>query len=47
MGDGGQSPGEGEKERDKVCPDAGHPPGKPYGKPQVLEGQGTRQMPNV
>ena len=23
------------------------PPGKPYGKPQVLEGQGTRQMPNL
>ena len=39
--------GEGEKERDKACPDAGRPPGKPYGKPQVLEGQGMRQMPNL
>ena len=39
--------GEGEKERDKACPDAGRPPEKPYGKPQVLEGQGTRQMPNL
>ena len=27
--------------------DAGHPPGKPYGKPRVLEGQGMRQMPNL
>ena len=32
-GKGGQGPGKGEKERDKPCPDAGHPPGKPYGKP--------------
>ena len=46
-GEGGQGPGEGEKERGKACPDAGRPPGKPYGKPQVLEGQGTRQMPNL
>ena len=46
-GEGGQGPGKGEKERDKACPDAGHPPGKPYGKPRVLEGQGTRQMPNL
>ena len=43
-GKGVQDPGKGEKERDKACPDAGHPPGKPYGKPQVPEGQGTRQM---
>ena len=39
-GEGGQGPGKGEKERDKACPDDGHPPGKPYGKPRVLEGQG-------
>ena len=39
--EGSQGPGEGEKERDKACPDAGHLPGKPYGKPQVLKGQGT------
>ena len=45
--EGGQGPGEGEKERDKACPDAGRPPGKPCGKPRVLEGQGTRQMPNL
>ena len=31
--EGGQGPGEGEKERDKACPDAGRPPGKPYGTP--------------
>ena len=42
-----QGPGKGEKERDKACPDAGRPPAKPYGKPQVLKGQGTRQMPNL
>ena len=39
-----------ERERQKeirTCPDAGRPPGKPYGKPQVLEGQGRRQMPNL
>ena len=36
-GEGGQGPGKGEKERDKACPDAGCPPGKPYGKPRVLE----------
>ena len=41
-GEGGQGPGEGEKERDKACPDAGCPPEKPYGKPRVLEEQGTR-----
>ena len=35
--EGGQGPGKGEKERDKTCPDAGHPPGKTYGKPRVLE----------
>ena len=46
-GEGGQGPGEGEKERDKACPDAGRPPEKPYGKPRVLEGQGTRQMPDL
>ena len=46
-GEGGQNPGKGEKEREKPCPDAGCPPGKPYGKPQVLKGQGTRQMPNL
>ena len=45
--EGSQGPGEGEKERDKACLDAGHPPGKPYGKPQILEGQDTRQMPNL
>ena len=28
-GEGGQGPGKGEKEGDKACPDAGHPPGKP------------------
>ena len=28
-----------EKRRDKACPDAGCPPGKPYGKPQILKGQ--------
>ena len=39
--EGGQSPEKGEKERDKSHPDAGCPPGKPYGKPQVLEGWGT------
>ena len=46
-GKGGQGPGKGEKERDKACPDTGCPPGKPYGKSQVLKGQGTRQMPNL
>ena len=46
-GEGGQGPGKGEKERDKACPDAGCPPGKPYGKPQVLKGQGRRQMSNL
>ena len=46
-GKGGQGLGKGKKERDKACPDAGHPPGKPYGKPQILEGQDTRQMPNL
>ena len=45
-GEGGQDPGKG-KRRDKVCPDAGCPPGKPYGKPWVLEGQGMRQTPNL
>ena len=38
--EGGQDPGKGEKERDKACPDADHPPGKPYVKPRVLEEQG-------
>ena len=37
----------GEKEKYKASPDADHPPGKPYGKPQVLKGQGMRQMPNL
>ena len=46
-GEGGQGPGKGEMERDKVCPDAGDPPGKPYGRPQVLKRQGMRQMPNL
>ena len=46
-GEGGQGPGKEEKERDKACPDAGCPPGKPYSKTLVLEGQGTRQMPNL
>ena len=36
-----------ERKRDKACPDAGCPPEKPYGKPRVLEGQGTRQMPDL
>ena len=45
--EGGQGPGEGEKERDKACPDAGCPPEKPYGKPRVLEAQGMRQMPDL
>ena len=44
-GEGGQGPGKGEKKRAKACIDAGHPPVKPYGKLQVLEGQGMRQMP--
>ena len=34
-GKGGQGPGKGEKERDKPCPDAGCPPGKPYSRPQT------------
>ena len=46
-GEGGQGPGKGEKERDKTCPDSGHPPGKPYGKYQVHKGQGMRKMPNL
>ena len=46
-GDGEQAPGKGKKERDKACPDAGCPPGKLHGRPQVLEGQGTRQIPNL
>ena len=36
-----------EKRRDKAYPDAGCPPGKPYGKPLVLKGEGTRQVPNL
>ena len=36
-----------ERKKDKACPDAGRPPEKPYGKPRVLEGQGTRQMPDL
>ena len=47
MGEAGQGPGKGEKERDKVCPDAGSPPGTAYGTTQVLEGQDMRQMPNL
>ena len=35
------------KERDKACLDAGCPPGKPYGKPRILEGQSMRQRPNL
>ena len=35
------------EKRHKACPDAGRPPGKPYGKPRVIEGKGTRQMPNL
>ena len=46
-GEGGQGPGEGEKERDKACPDAGRPPEEPYGKSQALERQGMRQMPDL
>ena len=46
-GEGGQGPGKGEKERDKACPDAGCPPAKPYGKPQVLKGQDMRKTPNL
>ena len=37
-GEGGQGPGEGEKERDKACPDAGRHPRKSYGKPRVFKG---------
>ena len=37
IGEGGQGPGEGEKERDKACPDSGRPPRQPYGTPRVLE----------
>ena len=37
----------GEKERGKAWPDTGHHPGKAYGKSQILEGQGTRQMLNL
>ena len=36
-----------ERKKDKACPDAGRPPEKPYGKPQVLEEQGTRQIPDL
>ena len=36
-----------ERKRDKACQDAGRPPEKPYGKPRVLERQGTRQMPDL
>ena len=36
-----------ERGRDKACPDASHPPGNPYDKTWVLEGQGMRQMPNL
>ena len=36
-----------ERKRDNTCPDAGRPPKKPYGKLQVLERQGTRQMPDL
>ena len=36
-----------ERRKDKICPDAGRPPGKPYSKPRVFEGQDTRQMPNL
>ena len=46
-GEGDQGPGKGEKQRDKACPDSGLFPGNPCGKPRVLEGQGTRQMPNL
>ena len=42
-----QGPGKGEKERGKAWPDTGHHPGKAYGKSQILEGQGTRQMLNL
>ena len=35
------------KERDRSCLDADCPPGKSYGKLQILEGQSTRQMPNL
>ena len=46
-GEGGEGPGKGEKKRDKACPDAGCPPGKPYSKPRVFKGQGMRQMANL
>ena len=39
-----------ERERRKEtrpCPDAGCPPEKPYGTSRFLEGQSTRQMPNL
>ena len=44
MREGGQCPGKGEKQRDKACPVAGHPPRKAYG---FLEGQGMMKMPNL
>ena len=37
----------GENERDKAWPETGRPPGKPYGKPHLLEGQGIRQKSNL
>ena len=45
--EGSQGTGEGEMGWDKSRLDAGCPPGKPYGKPWVLEGQGSRQVPNL
>ena len=35
--EGGQGPGEGDKERDKACPDGVLPPGKSYSNPEPLK----------
>ena len=45
--EGGQGPGKGEKERDKTCPDSGHPPGKPYEKPRIFKEGGMKEMLNL
>ena len=45
--EGSQCPGKEEKERNKPCSDVGRPPGTPYGKPRIFEGQAMRQMPNL
>ena len=47
-GEGDQVPRKGEKEGDKACPDAGHPPRKPYGKCQICRQAGyeAKEGPN-